>query len=379
VTSGPHPATLGVSAMGARLLFVLACFGTASCASSTPPGAARSPTAPPVAPLVAGAPEAPARAALTPAQIAARAMPAVVTIRTGSGLGTGFVVRPEGWIATNFHVIASGAHVTVTTGDARQFDVVEVLAASPEHDLALVRVEAQGLPPLSLGDSDAMRPGDPVVAIGNPLGLEDTVSNGLISAVRTIHEGAEVLQISAPIAPGSSGGPIFNDRGEVIGVAAAFLQRGQNLNFGVPIRYLARMMQTATPTPFAEFAAQLAKLRERSAEPTEPGFARHPLAVLDGCSPAARGLIAKMISDAVEVGAPLYNEGKADACYHVYDGAASDLERRLPRACHGPTAALAEAQTRAASSNVVAVQAWVMRHEFDALMEVLFRAAHGVP
>jgi serine protease Do len=361
--------------MGARLFFVVTLLGVASCATASPSAAPRSAAAhrSPSADAVA------VHASLTPADIAARAMPAVVTIHTGPGLGTGFVVRPDGWIATNFHVIVSGARVTVTMGDARQFDVVEVLATNPEHDLALLRIEAQGLATVALGDSSAMRPGDPVVAIGNPLGLEDTVSNGLVSAVRTIHQGSEVLQISAPIAPGSSGGPIFNDRGEVVGVATAFAHGGQNLNFGVPVRYLVPMMQNPSPVSFLAFALEMSKLRGSSAPVGESGFARHPLAVLDGCTAAARGLIAKMILDAVEVGAPLYNRGRPDGCYHVYDGAASDIQRKLPRTCRGPTAALAEAQTRAASSGDVAAQAWVMRHEFDALLDVIGRAAHGAP
>ena len=134
----------------------------------------------------------------------------------------------------------------MTLRDQRVLDVVEILAASPDYNLALVRVEARGLPTLAMGDSDAMRPGDPVVAIGNPLGLEDTVSNGLVSARRKIG-GLEVLQVSAPIAPGSSGGPLFNERGEVVGVATALLQGGQNLNFGVPIRYLTPMMKQPAP------------------------------------------------------------------------------------------------------------------------------------
>jgi hypothetical protein len=127
------------------------------------------------------------------------------------------------------------------------------------------------------------------------------------------------------------------------------------------------------------FALEVARLREQNVPKVDTSFAHHPVAVLDGCSPAARGLIAKMIVDAVEVGAPLYNEGRADACYHVYDGAASDLERKLPHACRGPTAALAEAQTRAASSAGVSAQAWVMRHEFDALLEVIARAPRAAP
>jgi len=358
--------------MGARLLFAVGLLAVASCAGTT-----AAPGGPPAAPRSTPSTQAPEHVALTPADVAARAMPAVVTIRTGPGLGTGFVVRPDGWIATNFHVIVSGPHLTVTMRDARELDVVEVLATSPEHDLALVRVDATGLPALTLGDSDAMRPGDPVVAIGNPLGLEDTVSNGLVSAVRMVHESSEVLQISAPIAQGSSGGPIFNDRGEVIGVATAFVHGGQNLNFGVPVRYLVPMLRNPSPMPVSAFALEVARLRERNAPKVEPSFEHHPVAVLDGCSPAARGLIMRMILEAVEVGAPLYNEGRPDACYHVYDGAASDLERQLPRACRGPTAALAGAQTRAASSAGVSAQAWVMRHEFDALLDVIERAAQA--
>lgn len=360
--------------MGVPLLLTVCVLGVVSCAGTTTVPARQAPTS-----RALPSQAAPVHAPLTPADVAARAMPSIVTVRTGPGLGTGFVVRPDGWIATNFHVIASGGRITVTTGDARVFEVVEVLASSPEHDLALVRVDAAGLASLTLGDSDAVRPGDPVVAIGNPFGLEDTVSNGLISAVRTFHEGSEVLQISAPIAPGSSGGPIFNDRGEVIGVATAFIHGGQNLNFGVPVRYLVPMMHDPSPVPIAVFALEVAKLREQSVPKIDATFARHPVAVLDGCSPQARGFIAKMILDAVEVGAPLYNEGRPDACYHVYDGAASDIERKLPRACRGPMSALAEAQTRAASSPGVSAQAWVMRHEFDALLEVIARSARAAP
>ena len=110
-----------------------------------------------------------------------------------------------------------------------------------------------------------MRPGDPVVAIGNPMGLEDTVSNGLVSARRKVEGGLEVLQVSAPIAPGSSGGPIFNERGEVIGVATAVVEGGQNLAFGMPIRYLAPMIEKPAPMPFAEFATLIANLRAANA------------------------------------------------------------------------------------------------------------------
>jgi serine protease Do len=307
---------------------------------------------------------------LTVADIAARALPAVVTIRTAQSLGTGFVVRSDGWIATNLHVIVGGPRVRVTLRDEREFEVVELLAASPEYDLAIVRVPARGLPTLSLGDSDAIRPGDPVIAIGNPLGLEDTVSNGLVSARRKVN-GFEVLQVSAPIAPGSSGGPLFNERGEVVGIATAVLQGGQNLNFGVPARYLAPMMKQPAPMPFAEFATLMARARHAAFSKTDRNVPHHALSILDGCSTQAQKLVVRLLGDAIEAGAPLYNEGNPDACYHMYDGAASDLLRKLPSSCKGPAKAIADAQKHAASLSDASAQAWAMRDAFDGLFDVI--------
>jgi hypothetical protein len=313
----------------------------------------------------------PAPKVLSPADIAAHALPAVVTIRTDQSLGTGFVVRADGWIATNLHVIVGGPHVKVTLRNDKELDVIEVISANPEHDLALVRVEARGLPSLSLGDSDAMRPGDPVVAIGNPMGLEDTVSNGLVSARRKLQAGSEVLQISAPIAPGSSGGPIFNDRGEVIGVATAVLEEGQNLNFGMPARYLIPMMKDPEPVPLADFAKLIAQLREQAAPKSQRKHPQYPASILDGCSLDAQKLAFRMLGEAIDTGAPLFNADKPAGCYHVYDGAASDLERRLPPACRGPAKVLADAQKHAASLSDPSAQAWALRDAFDGILEVI--------
>jgi hypothetical protein len=315
--------------------------------------------------------------ALTPAEIAARGLPAVVTMRTSHSLGTGFVVRADGWIATNLHVIVDGPHVKVTLRDGRDFEVVEVLAASPEHDLALVRIEAQGLPTLALGDSDAMRPGDPVVAIGNPLGLEDTVSNGLVSARRKIKGDFELLQVSAPIAPGSSGGPLLNDRGEVVGISTRVVQGEQSLAFGVPIRYLAPMMKLPEPMPFSQFATLFAEMRAAQAPRPRRSVPHFALALLEGCTQDAQKLAVKMIGDAIEAGAPLYNARKPDACYHVYDAMASDLARKLPATCKGPTKALGDAQKHAASMQDPVAQAWAMRDVFDGLLDLIVRRQDG--
>jgi serine protease Do len=335
-----------------------------ACGGSKPVPASPSAPAPPHPPVPPQA--------LTVADIAARALPAVVTIRTAQSLGTGFVVRSDGWIATNLHVIVGGPRVRVTLRDERELDVVELLAASPEYDLALVRVQARGLRTVSLGDSDSMRPGDPVVAIGNPLGLEDTVSNGLVSARRKF-DGFEVLQVSAPIAAGSSGGPLFNEHGEVVGIATAILRGGQNLNFGVPVRYLAPMMKQPTPVPFSEFASMVARLRRVASSKVERNVPHHPLTILDGCTTQSQKLAVRLLGEAIEAGSPLYNEGNPDACYHMYDGAASDLVRKLPAACKGPAKVLGDAQKHAASLPDVVSRAWAMRDAFDGLLDVIAR------
>lgn len=323
----------------------------------------------PVLIATAPAPTAPP-APLTPAQIAARSTPAVVSIRSATGLGTGFVVREDGWIATNLHVIAGARELVVTTSDRREFSVLELIAADEPRDLAVVRVDAKELAVLALGDSEAVRAGDAIVAIGHPLGLEDTVTNGLVSAVRVLDPALTVLQISAPIAPGSSGGPIFSDRGEVIGVATAFIAEGQNLNFGVPARYLKTLLDAPRPMPLATFAAATAR-------PVLPTVRRevpaHDVKLLAGCSDGELEKAARVIAEAIEVGAPVYNERHFAACYHIYDGAALEVEKKLPAACKGPKKAMRDGRARAGKLDDASAQAWAMRDAFDGLLDVIER------
>src|SRR5262249_15007938 len=161
---------------------------------------------------------------------------------------------------------------------------------------------------------------DPVVAIGHPMGLEDTVSNGLVSAVRVVDPSLTLLQISAPIAPGSSGGPLFNATGEVIGVATLVSRAGQNLNFGVPIGYLKLLLTKADPIPFEEFAATT------PLPDVKRNIVHHNMSILVGCGEGDLRLLAEQLDSAVQIGAPLYNEGNFAACYHIYEGASLDAE-----------------------------------------------------
>jgi trypsin-like peptidase len=166
---------------------------------------------------------------------------AIVTIITANNdkpiaQGTGFLVSADGVIVTNYHVIATGNVAIVKFPDDTAFPVDGVLAADKVRDLAIIKIHGKTFQTLALGDSDDIQVGEEVVAIGNPLSLESTVSNGIISGVRTSKEqGGKFLQTTAPISPGSSGGPLFNMRGEVVGINALYLEGGENLNFAIPV------------------------------------------------------------------------------------------------------------------------------------------------
>jgi serine protease Do len=158
-------------------------------------------------------------------------------------LGSGFVVDEQGHVVTNAHVVAGATEVRVVLHDRRTMRAT-VVGRDTRSDVALlILVGAKDVPTVKIGDSDALRVGDQVIAIGNPFGLGNTVTAGIVSAKeRQLGEGAldEMIQTDASINPGNSGGPLFNARGEVVGISTAVLESGQGIGFAVP-------MNTAKP------------------------------------------------------------------------------------------------------------------------------------
>lgn len=203
--------------------------------------------------LTAGA----ARAQETARDIAARATPAVVTIHALAGgdevaSGSGFLIRSDGTVVSNFHVVRDADALQVELASGERFDAVYVLAHDARRDVVLLRLAATQLPALDIGDASALATGDPVFVVGNPLGMEGTFSDGLVSARRVI-DGVSYIQITAPVSPGSSGGPVLNRAGEVVGITTATVSEGQNLNLAVPIGYAAGLLSVAgSPEPFAD-------------------------------------------------------------------------------------------------------------------------------
>ena len=170
---------------------------------------------------------------------------AVVQVKTPEGLGSGFFLNEDGYLITNFHVIEGETEISVEVYqqkngqlDRETYKQVKIIAINKFHDLALLHIEDKDAPKfkaVTLGNSDALNVGDGVFAIGSPLGLERTVTQGILSTKTRQMEGELYLQTSTQINPGNSGGPLFNLAGEVVGVTNMKITFGEGLGFAIPV------------------------------------------------------------------------------------------------------------------------------------------------
>jgi hypothetical protein len=198
---------------------------------------------------------------LSPRQIAAQARPGVVliTAKDGSstiGRGSGFLVSDDGVLVTNRHVVEGATSLQVQLASGEVFDRVLFVSEDERRDLVVLRIPGSRLSPLIIADDRSVEVGDPVYVMGNPMGLEGTFSDGLVSARRVL-DGVALIQITAPISPGSSGGPVLDHSGRVIGVATLSMREGQNLNLAVPARYASGLIALdESPQPFERVASR---------------------------------------------------------------------------------------------------------------------------
>ncbi len=237
--------------------------------SGLPPGAVRVPESsikavpPPVAklPVVGSAGALPSFAALVK-----KSKPSIVTVKAwmkkknpfgrevseAQGVGTGFVYDSKGYLLTNNHVIEGADKIITKFADGREF-TARVVGADKPTDVAVIKVNEDGLAALSLGDSKALQVGDWVVAIGNPFGLEHTVSAGIVSAKGRTRDDVQgldpagyfnFLQTDASINPGNSGGPLLNLAGQVVGINAAVRANANNIGFAIPMEMVVQLLPT---------------------------------------------------------------------------------------------------------------------------------------
>ncbi|KYC37514.1 serine protease [Scytonema hofmannii PCC 7110] len=169
--------------------------------------------------------------------------------RVEQGSGSGFIINSAGQILTNSHVVNGADRVTVKLKDGREFEG-RVLGEDPVTDVAVIKIDAGKLPTVPLGNSENLQPGEAVIAIGNPLGLDNTVTSGILSAtgrsssdIGATDKRVDYIQTDAAINPGNSGGPLLNVRGEVIGMNTAIIRGAQGLGFAIPINTAQRIAQ----------------------------------------------------------------------------------------------------------------------------------------
>jgi serine protease Do len=184
----------------------------------------------------------------SPKELSRRFGEAVIMVSTPSGLGSGFIIHPDGYAITNAHVVQGETKIKCTVYQQGELDFhkiviedVEIVAVNHHVDLALIKmkqIDAKPFPTVYIQSAEDLAAGQDVFAIGSPLGLERTLSRGVISTTQRDFEGLTYIQTDTQINPGNSGGPLFNDRGEVIGVTNMGIPLGEGLNFAIPARYV---------------------------------------------------------------------------------------------------------------------------------------------
>jgi hypothetical protein len=159
------------------------------------------------------------------------------------------------WIVTNYHVVSGENSVTVKFASGLELSTTEVVASDPDADLAVLKLDGAAPGHSDLGDSDSLAVGQRIFVISSPLGLQGSVTEGLVSAIREIR-GARLLQISAPISPGSSGGPVFDQDGKVVGIATATMEGAQNVNMAIPSSTIQSLLRNPKAAKLAELSPQ---------------------------------------------------------------------------------------------------------------------------
>lgn len=192
--------------------------------------------------------------------------------------GSGFIIDPEGIVATNYHVITylfknPDSAIIIKLENGKYVKAIKILSFDEANDVALIKVDGKELPSLRLSTDYKPKQGDDVFVIGSPFGLETTISNGIISGIRGTDD---FLQITAAISPGSSGSPVLNSSGEVIGIATLLIKGGQNLNFAIPAKYVDKVRNSISFSKNETLKAKIPKAEtETKNESKAEGFKEH--------------------------------------------------------------------------------------------------------
>ncbi len=209
-----------------------------------------------------------AKSPLSASEISMEVSPAVFYIEVydensrATASGSGFFISEDGIAVTNYHVIDGTSSATITTTDGSTYSVSHIIAYDETLDIAIIRVNQTAITgktvskfkTVALGDSDSVAAGETIYAIGSPKGLQNTLSNGIISNPKQVVDGDTLIQITAPISHGSSGGALVNEYGEAIGITSSGFEDAQNIGFAIPINFVKLFDISSSGTTYKEFA-----------------------------------------------------------------------------------------------------------------------------
>ena len=241
------------------------------------------------------------------AQIVEKIGPAVALVLTESSYsgessqGSGVLIDDLRTIVTNVHVVEGSKEVKILFPDGQEFFVNGYVSADENRDLVMIRLpkNVKGISPVPINIDNSITIGQDVVAIGNPQGLVNSVSEGIISGIREFEPGTRVLQTTAALSPGSSGGGLFNRSGQLLGVTTFLHRNGQNLNFAFPMEYALPLLQEEHIRPFSNLKspsfASNTKDQSKSVFVTRTGKKFH----ISGCRHLRKSAIPMPLSDAV--------------------------------------------------------------------------------
>ena len=297
---------------------------------------------------------------------ATQAASALALLKMPGREGVGFLASPEGLLITNLHVVAGAGEVHVLLSDGRFFPVEEVAALDEKRDLVVLRLPTQQVPSLQLQPDVHPAEGDPLFILLPTSGYKVGLMQTRVRATQVLDETLTFLELEAALPEEASGSPVVDAQGAWVGVATCAFADGRPVTIVIPARYVQPLLAQPGAQPLSALSLVRPVASRQRQVPT------HSLALLEGCPTDEVEATAYALMEAIQSGAPLYNQGDPEGCYRVY----ADVSERLVRErsdCPGIQTALREGLARCARMDNPDSRAWALRDAFDGLLLVINR------
>ncbi|MCP3097559.1 serine protease [Myxococcus sp. K15C18031901] len=302
-----------------------------------------------------------------PREVLVHATPSLVLLEVDGRVASGFVASTQGHLVTSLHAVAGARVIHAVMADGVRAEVVQVAALDERRDLAVLRLPLPDIaPPLCLPRAPLPGEGDTVYLLRAMAGPSPEVRSQQVRAVQVLGDWLTLLELTRTLPEESSGGPVLDAQGGVVGVATAALANGRALGLVIPTRYVAPLLQGQGTAPLST----LEMPRRRASRVRQ--VPQHPLSLLEGASSDAVESMATTLGQAINAGAPAYNRGDVDGCYRLYVRTAERLIAACGD-CPGAQRALREGLNRCVGLADSDDRAWALRDTFDGLLDVIGR------